>query len=135
LAASVTISSGVSGVQYLVYLRCIRLGIGQNVIPREGLAGFGFPCGITDHPGKIADNQDHVMPEFLKLPQFMQHDGVPEMDIRRGRVETKLDPQGFAGRRRALEFPPQLLNGDEIDSATLDHADLRIDANRLCHAL
>src|SRR5262245_19946409 len=69
------------GVQYLVYLRCIRLGISQHVISREGLAGFGFPSWVTDHPGKIADDQDHVMAEFLKLPQLMQDDGVPQMDI------------------------------------------------------
>src|SRR5215813_5235796 len=54
-------------VEYLVQLCCIRPGIYQNVISRERLAGFGFPRRITDHPGKITDDQNHLMAEFLKL--------------------------------------------------------------------
>src|SRR5262249_38048223 len=79
-------------VEYLVQLCCIRPGIYQNVISRERLAGFGFPRRITDHPGKITDDQNHLMAEFLKLSQLMQDDGVPKMDIRRSRVEAELDP-------------------------------------------
>jgi hypothetical protein len=91
-------------VQDLVYLRCIGLGIGHNVFARERLAGFGFPGWIADHTGEIADDQEHLMAEFLKLPQLMQDNGVSKMDVRRGWIETKLDSEGCAGRRRALEF-------------------------------
>ncbi len=37
------------------------------------------------------------MPEVLELPHLVEQDGVPQVQIGRGRIEPGLDPQGPAG--------------------------------------
>src|SRR5215475_9670103 len=56
------------------------------------------PCNrptarVSDHSGEIADDENCLMPEVLKLPQFSQNNCVPKVNIRRRRVDPKLDAQ------------------------------------------
>ena len=51
------------------------------------------PGGIADHRGEVADQEDHLVAEVLHLPHLVQHNGVTEMDVRRGGVEAELDAQ------------------------------------------
>jgi hypothetical protein len=53
--------------------------------------------GIADHPGEVADQEQHVMAKILQLAQLVDEHRMPEMQIGRGRVEPGLDPQGAPG--------------------------------------
>ena len=65
----------------------LYLGGGQR---RPG----GIAAGrIADEPGEVADEKDHLVPELLKLTHFVQKHRVPEVQIRRRRVEARLDAQ------------------------------------------
>ena len=60
------------------------------------------------------------MPEVLHLAHLVQHHRVPEMDVRRGRVEAELDPQ----RRAARELVRDLALDEEFVGAALEHGEL-----------
>ena len=48
---------------------------------------------IADHRGEITNQKNHVMAEILQLAHFVEHDGMPEVQIRRSRIESELDAQ------------------------------------------
>ena len=56
------------------------------------------------------------MPQFLELAQLVNKDGVPQVQIRRSRVETRLDPQ----RLPALELLDQFGLDQYLFRTTLD---------------
>ena len=56
--------------------------------PRRGAA-----AGVADARGVVADDQHDAVARVLELAQLLQHDGVAEVDVGRGRVEAELDPQ------------------------------------------
>ena len=62
------------------------------------------PLRVADARGVVADDQHDRVAEVLELAQLAQHDGVAEVDVRRGRVDAELDPQRPAPRAElALE--------------------------------
>ena len=63
------------------------------------------------------------MAELLKLPQLVDQHRVAEMQIRRGRIETGLDPQRTAGFELLDEFGFD----DQLVAAALDDFQLFFD--------
>jgi hypothetical protein len=61
--------------------------------------------------------------EFLELAQLINKNGVTEMQIRRGRVETRLDPQ----RLTTLELFDQLSLNQNLFCTALDQRQLLFD--------
>ena len=57
------------------------------------------------------------MTQILKMPQLVDEDGMPEMEIRRGRIETGLNPQ----RAAILQALHQLGFNQEFITPPLDH--------------
>ena len=74
------------------YLVGIGLGVLLDLFTREWLASFRTSGGIPDHCSEITDEENHHMTQLLKLPQFIEHNGVAEMEVRRGRVSAKFNP-------------------------------------------
>jgi hypothetical protein len=60
-----------------------------------------LPVGVADHPGEVADQEDHLVPEVLELPHLVEQHGVADVQVRGGRVEAGLDPQGRPSFSRA----------------------------------
>jgi len=58
-------------------------------------------------------DEHRLVAEFLKLAQFFQHHGVPEVDVRRGRVDTELRPQ----RPPRLELLQQFFRTENLVGA------------------
>jgi hypothetical protein len=50
-------------------------------------------CGVADSSGVVADNQDGLVAEVLKLAHFAQDDRVAEMNVGAGWVKAELDSQ------------------------------------------
>ena len=59
------------------------------------------------------------MAQILQLAQLVQHDGVAEVDVGRGRVEAELDPQWHAGCFRARQLGQPLVLGQQFAAAPL----------------
>jgi hypothetical protein len=78
------------------------------------------PAGVADHPGEIADQEHDVVPQVLELAHFVEDDRVPEVQVRRRRVEPGLDPQ----RLPLGELAPQVLLLDELIRAPPHRLDL-----------
>src|SRR5262249_48103768 len=53
----------------------------------------GAPARIAHARGVVAHDQHDPVPEILELAQLLQDDGVAEVDVWRGRVQTELGPQ------------------------------------------
>ena len=51
------------------------------------------PARIANHRRVIADDENRLMPEFLKLAQLLEYNRVSKMNIGRGRIDTELDAQ------------------------------------------
>ena len=62
-----------------------------------------LPDGIADHAGEIADQENDVMTELLKLAHLVDQDRVTDMQIRRRRVEAGFDDQRPAQLQLRLE--------------------------------
>ena len=60
---------------------------------RQVRPGDGATTRISDHSGEITDNENCLMAEVLKLPQFSQNDRVPKVNVRGGRIHAELYPQ------------------------------------------
>ena len=75
------------------------------------------PVGIADHPGEVADHEDDVVAEILQLPQLVELDRVPEVEVGTGRIEALLDLQGFSAGElgRELGLDQQLVGAAAKD--------------------
>src|SRR5262249_8371350 len=79
---------------------------------------------VADEGGGVADDQDRLVAQFLKLAELPQRDGVAEVDVEPGRVDAVLDAQGLPGGDAALQFLAQL--GERLDllGPALDQGEL-----------
>ncbi len=84
-------------VEDFVDLLEIGFGVGVHLLARQRRARFGLAGGIADHRGEIADQENRGVAHFLKMFQLAQHDGVAEVQIRRGGIDAELDAQRLAG--------------------------------------
>ena len=84
-------------VDDLAELRAVGVRVRANLVAGERLARLRPPRGVTDHAGEIADDHDHLMAQLLEIAQFGQHDGVPQVQVGRRRVEAQLDLQRRPG--------------------------------------
>ncbi len=72
------------------------------------------------------------MPQVLHLPHLVQHDGVADVDVRRGRVEPELDPQRLAGRPGALQLGGDFGFDQEFVRAAFEYLELVFDVDGHC---
>ena len=106
-------------VEDFEHLIAIGLGVGEDRLARERRARLVLPGGIADHAGEVADQELHLMTETLEIAQLVDDDGVPEVQVRGGRVEAQFDAQLPA----AGELFPQLLFDDQLFAAPTDGLD------------
>ena len=98
-----------SRVEDLEDLRLVRLRVREDLVLRELRARHLLAGGVADHSREVADQEDDRVPEALEVPHLPEDDRVPEVEIRRGRIEAHLHEQGLAGLRGADELLLQLV--------------------------
>ena len=76
---------------HLEELLQIGLGIGAHLFGREHGAGLRFTAGVADLSGPVADDEDDLMPQFLKLAQLPQPHYMPQVDVRAAWVKALLE--------------------------------------------
>src|SRR5450830_1021602 len=90
-------------------LRLVCLRVREDLVLRELRARHFLAGGVADHSREVADQEDDRVPEALEVPHLPEDDRVPEMEVRRGRIEAHLHEQGLAGLRGADELLLQLV--------------------------
>ena len=87
-------------IKYLEYLFLVGERVLDYLIPAKRGARGVLSSGISDHRCEIPNHEKHLVPQLLKMPQLVDQNGVPKMQIWRSRIESRLYPQG------APEFQP-----------------------------
>ena len=64
------------------------------------------------------------MAQILKLPEFVQDYGMPQMDVRSGGIEAQFDPQRNLGLNRTTQLIDQFLFGNDFRGAAPDNIKL-----------
>ena len=100
---------GLYGVENLEDLRLVGLGIAVDLFAAKRLARDVAAGGVADQCSRIADEEDDGMSQRLEMTQFSDEDGVAQMQVRRGGIESGLDAHGHARRARLRDaFPKRL---------------------------
>ena len=92
---------------------------------RQGRSGGRPPARVTDQRREIADDEDCVMSEILKLPELRQCDRVAEVDVGRRRIH----PQLHAQRSTLAQAGDELFLRRDLDDATPQGGELRLGAH------
>ena len=100
-------------IQDLEGLRFVGSSRFHDLLAREARAHFVLARGIADHRREVADQEDHLVAEFLKLPHFLDQHGVTDMQIRPRRIEPGLDPERSPFRQPI----PKLVRLMDLDDA------------------
>ena len=107
-------------VKYLEYLFLVGLCILKHLFTCEGGSCLVFSRGITDHPGKISDQEDHLMAEFLELAHLLNKHGVSKVYVRCCGVKACLYPEGTV----LLELFEEFLLSDDLNGTPFDNLHL-----------
>ncbi len=82
---------GLFPCDHLEELLHIGLGIGTHLFGGEHGAGLRFAAGVANLSGPVTDDEDDLMPQFLKMAQLPQPDHMPQVDVRAAGVEALLE--------------------------------------------
>src|SRR5208282_4136115 len=85
-------------------LRLVGLGILLDLLAGERRARGRAAGRVAYHAGEITDQKDDRVAEILKMFEFAQQDGVAEVQIGSGRIESRLHAQRLARFERAFKF-------------------------------
>src|SRR5437762_10028919 len=87
------------GIKNLKRLLAISRRVCDHFLMRQMRPCNGSTARVANHSSEIADDENRLMAEVLKLPQFAQTNRVPKVNIRCRRVHPKLDAQGSVQRK------------------------------------
>ena len=76
----------------------------HHLVVRELWPSDGSSARIADHRSKITNDEHGFMAQVLELPKFSQDNGVTEMDIGAGRIDTELDAKWAVERKLLTQF-------------------------------
>ena len=101
----------------------VALGVLARLLQRQGRAGLALAAGVADHGGEVPDQHDDLVPQVLELPHLAQDHGVPQVQVRAGRVGAQFHAQ----RRTLLQFAAQVVLGHQVHHAAPEQVDLLVD--------
>ena len=81
-------------------------------------------AGVADKRRRVADNDDRLMAELLKLANLSQRYGVAKVDIDAGRINSILNTEWRAGFQTLLQLPSQLFFRNDFFDAAADNREL-----------
>jgi hypothetical protein len=91
------------GPQHLPGLLHVRARVRVDLLARQHRAGHRAAARVAHARGVVADDQHDRVAGVLELPQLLEHDRVPEMQVGRGRVQAELGAQRAPGRQALLK--------------------------------
>ena len=105
---------GLVSVEDFVNLHKIGLCVRLNFLSRERRTRLRAPRGIANHGGKIADQEDRGVTEFLKMFELAENHRMAEMKIRSRRVHAKINAQFLSRLRGFFELHTQVLGANRL---------------------
>ena len=109
-----------AGIEDFESLRLEAFGVAHDLVVRKLRARFRAAGGVADHRGEVADDEDGLVAEILKLPELLQRDGEAEVNVRRGGIDAELDIE----RAAEPEFGEQVLFADDFRGAAFQDFEL-----------
>ena len=80
-------------------------GVDAKLLDTPAMRQQTLDALVRDRVLVSAAVQDHLMPGILELTKLGQHDGVPQVQVRSGRVDAQLHPERTVEREQ-LGQPP-----------------------------
>jgi hypothetical protein len=105
----------------------VGLGVLVDLLAGERLAGDGAAGGVADQRREVADEEDDLVAEVLKVLELAHEHGVPEMEVRRGGVKASLDAERTAGGAGLLKALAEVRDADDFSGAFLQEVELFFD--------
>ena len=96
--ARIEIHARLLAIEDLEDLLLVGLRVGLDLLARQRRARRVASGRIADHSGEVADQKRHLVTEALELAHLVDEHRVAEMQIGRGRIESRLDPQRLTAR-------------------------------------
>ena len=117
------------GIQNQAVLLAIGARVVLDLVRGQRRARFGLARRVPDQPREVADHENRLVAEILKLPELLQDDRVAEVNVGGGGVQPELDAQ----RAPLPELLEQRLLADDLHGAASQQGELLARAQR-CHA-
>ncbi len=118
---AVVANLGLGRIEHQTGLLVIGFGVELDLLGRQRRARVVAPGRVANQAGEVANQKDDLVAEVLQLAHFVQHHGVADVDIGRGRVQPQLDAQRLAAGLRARQLlHPLVLRQQLLHAAQRD---------------
>ena len=77
------------GIKNFECLLAIRCRICDHFLMRQLRPRNGTTARVADHSGEVANDQNGLVAEVLKLPQFSQDNRMAKVNVRGGRIDSE----------------------------------------------
>ena len=124
---------GRAGRENLIDLLHVGLGVLHQFVGTERRARRGAARGVSDHSRKVADQENHMMTEVLKMFELAQKDRVSKVKVGRGRVEPGFHAQRGARSTGLLQLLAKLRLLHDFRGALLDVGQLLVNGSEIGH--
>ena len=104
-----------------------------DLLAGHRLAGDVAAGRIADERGEVANEEDDLMAEVLKVLELAHEHGVAEVKVGRGGIEAGLNAQRRAGLARFFEALAEIGDADDFRSAFFEQVELLIDRKKAGH--
>ncbi len=113
-------------VEDLEHLLLVGLRIGVDLLAGKRFAGHVAAGGISDERCKVSDQKNDLVAELLKVAQLAHQYGMPEVQVRRGGIETRLYAKGAARLAAVFEALAEVAYADDFRRALLQQVHLLV---------
>ena len=113
-------------IEDLENLSFVSLRVFEDLLVRQRRPRDLFPGRVPDHSREVADDEDDVMPELLKMLHLPDHDRVAEVKVGRGGIEADFHGQ----RLPARELGAEVFAIDQVDRSLGEVVELFVDVHR-----
>src|SRR5437764_8107807 len=120
-------------IEDLEYLLKIGARVLRDLVLAERRSSNVAAGGVADHGGEIADQENHRVPEILKVLQLAEQHGMAKMQVGRSGIKAGINAQRLAGGARLFQTLAQLGFADDLDRALLDVLKLLVNRPELWH--
>ena len=102
----------------------VGLRVRDDLFVRQRRARRIAAAGIADLRREVANQENHGVPQILKLTHLVQHHGMAEMNVRRRGVQAELDAKGGAGGPAAGQFAGKFRRDEQFIATPLGNAQI-----------
>jgi hypothetical protein len=111
-------------IENLEHLRLVRLGVAIQFLARHRRTSNVAARRIPDQSRHIADQENHRVPQVLKMLHFSQQHRVAQVQIGSRRIEPRFHAQRLSRLQRLLQTLLQILLANDFRESFPDVGEL-----------